>query len=66
MSVDSALFQITMNFTYSYIFDADNELLNGNITWQIPNFDDLSHWIHAEDVCKALANFGDFRLYYHH
>lgn len=48
-----------MNFTYSYIFDADNELLNGNITWQIPNFDDLSHWIHAEDVCKALANSRD-------
>lgn len=41
-----------MNFTYSYLYDVDNELLNGNITWFIPNFNDLSHWIHAEDVCK--------------
>lgn len=44
-----------MNFTYSYLFDEDNELLNGNITWFVPNFVDLSHWIHAEDVCKSVV-----------
>lgn len=44
-----------MNFTYTYLYDVDNELLNGNITWNIPNFEDLSHWIHAEDVCKSAT-----------
>lgn len=45
-------FQITMNLTYAYIHDSDNDFLNGNITWAILNFEYLSHWVHSEDFCE--------------
>lgn len=42
-----------MNFTYAYIYDGDNDSLNGNITWKIVNFADSSHWKHVEEpTCK--------------
>ncbi|KAE9524923.1 hypothetical protein AGLY_014973 [Aphis glycines] len=31
--------EISMDFTYSYADDPDNEMLTGNITWNIPSFE---------------------------
>lgn len=44
--------EISMDFTYSYADDPDNEMLIGNITWTIPNFEQPGHWIHTETPCK--------------
>lgn len=41
-----------MNFTYFFINDPNNEEMRGNISWVIPNFNVVSHWIHAEGFCK--------------
>ncbi|CRK87467.1 CLUMA_CG001268, isoform A [Clunio marinus] len=48
--------EIIMNFTYSYVYDLDDELLSGNITWRIPNYHDPSHWIHTEEVYEGVYN----------
>ncbi|KAL7029311.1 hypothetical protein ACKWTF_006183 [Chironomus riparius] len=47
---------ITMKFTYFFINDPNNELMSGNITWYIPNFNDVSHWIHAEGFYEGVYN----------
>lgn len=42
-----------MNFSYSFVYDPDDEALAGNITWYVPSYQDLSHWIHSEpNLCK--------------
>lgn len=46
--------EISMDFTYSYADDPDNEMLTGNITWNIPSFEMPGHWVHEETPCKAL------------
>lgn len=51
-SLSSDDIEISMNFTYSFIDDPDNEHLYGNITWRIPDLKQPSHWVHAEDTCK--------------
>lgn len=43
---------ISMKFNYSFVDDPDREKLSGNITWQIPDFNQPAHWIHAEDTCN--------------
>ncbi|KAG5684769.1 hypothetical protein PVAND_013982 [Polypedilum vanderplanki] len=48
--------EITMNFTYFFLNDPNNELMMGNITWFIPNFSDLSHWIHSEQSFEGVYN----------
>lgn len=45
--------EISMDFTYSYMDDPDNELLTGNITWNIPDFGQPGHWVHVETPCKC-------------
>lgn len=42
-----------MNFTYIFEDDPQKELLQGNITWSIPNFAMPSHWMHTEDICMV-------------
>lgn len=44
--------EISMNFTFSFMDDPDNEQLYGNITWRIPDLRRPSHWVHSEDTCK--------------
>lgn len=46
--------QIVMNFTYQFADDPANELLQGNITWKVPDIAMPSHWVHAEDPCMIL------------
>lgn len=48
--------EISMNFTYSFIDDPDNEHLYGNITWRIPDLKQPSHWVHAEDTYEGVYN----------
>ncbi|KAL1123141.1 hypothetical protein AAG570_002229 [Ranatra chinensis] len=45
-----------MNFTYSFADDPNNELLVGNITWQIPDLHRTAHWVHAEDSYEGIYN----------
>lgn len=45
--------EISMDFTYSYADDPDNEMLTGNITWNIPSFELPGHWVHMETPCMA-------------
>jgi hypothetical protein len=47
--------EISMDFTYSYSDDPDNEMLAGNITWSIPSFEQPGHWVHKETPCKAYT-----------
>lgn len=47
---------ITMNFTYSFTDDPLNEMILGNITWNIPDPAEPAHWTHSEDICTV---FGD-------
>lgn len=47
--------EISMDFTYSYSDDPDNEILAGNITWSIPSFEQPGHWVHKETPCKTNA-----------
>lgn len=45
--------EITMNFTYFYLNDPNNERMFGNLTWTILNYDIVSHWVHKEETCKT-------------
>lgn len=54
MSVEDA--HITMNFTYIYNDDPLRNVLQGNITWDIPNFSMPEHWIHSEDSYEGIYN----------
>lgn len=49
-------FSMSMNFTYSFIDDPDNEQLYGNITWHVPDMAVPAHWIHAEDTYEGVYN----------
>lgn len=51
-SVSPDLKEVSLNFTYSYTDDPDNDLLIGNITWVIPDPNHPAHWVHAEESCK--------------
>ncbi|XP_077285318.1 lipocalin/cytosolic fatty acid-binding protein Karl [Arctopsyche grandis] len=58
-SISSAfkhMIQITMNFTYIFINDPLNEILLGNITWQVPDHATPAHWVHAEDTYEGIYN----------
>lgn len=46
--------KISMDFTYSYADDPDNEMLTGNITWNIPSIEMPGHWVHMETPCKIF------------
>lgn len=48
--------EVMMNFTYSFTDDPDHEQLLGNITWVIPNPEQPSHWVHAEDSYEGVYN----------
>lgn len=48
-----------MNFTYTFTDDPAAETLYGNITWEIPNPNRPSHWVHAEDTCKSRCEDGE-------
>lgn len=48
--------EISMDFTYSYSDDPDNEMLAGNITWSIPSFEQPGHWVHKETSCKKYKH----------
>ncbi|XP_046980605.1 apolipoprotein D [Schistocerca americana] len=48
--------EVSMNFTYSFTDDPDNELLAGNITWEIPDPAMAAHWVHAEDTYEGVYN----------
>lgn len=43
-----------MNFTYIYADDPIREPIQGNITWQIPDFRVSAHWLHKEHICKCF------------
>jgi len=45
-----------MDFTYSYADDPDNEMLTGNITWNIPSFELPGHWVHMETPCMVYCD----------
>uniref|UniRef100_A0A1A9WCJ5 VDE lipocalin domain-containing protein n=1 Tax=Glossina brevipalpis TaxID=37001 RepID=A0A1A9WCJ5_9MUSC len=47
---------ITMNFTYIFAEDPMKEQLQGNITWQIPDFSTPAHWMHTEDIYEGIYN----------
>ncbi|XP_030378819.1 uncharacterized protein LOC115627315 [Scaptodrosophila lebanonensis] len=47
---------ITMNFTYIFAEDPLRESLQGNITWNIPNFESPGHWMHTEDIYEGIYN----------
>ncbi|XP_005183193.2 apolipoprotein D [Musca domestica] len=47
---------ITMNFSYIYAEDPLREKLQGNITWEIPDFNTPAHWIHTEDIYEGIYN----------
>lgn len=49
--------EISMNFTFSFTDDPENEQLYGNITWRIPNGQQPSHWVHSEDPCTIHSFF---------
>lgn len=51
-SMSQLLFDVTMNFTYSFTDDPINEQLLGNITWTIPDSSQPAHWVHSEDTCN--------------
>jgi hypothetical protein len=55
-SVSPDRLQVSMNFTYTFTDDPAAELLYGNITWEIPNPNRPSHWVHAEDTCKTASS----------
>lgn len=44
--------EVSLNFTYSFTDDPDNDLLEGNITWVIPDQGHPAHWVHAEESCE--------------
>lgn len=44
--------EVSLNFTYSFTDDPDNDLLVGNITWVIPDPARPAHWQHAEESCE--------------
>jgi len=48
--------EISMDFTYSYADDPDNEMLTGNITWNIPNIELPGHWVHMETPYEGVYN----------
>ncbi|XP_050429089.1 uncharacterized protein LOC126838597 [Adelges cooleyi] len=48
--------EISMDFTYSYVDDPDNEQLSGNITWNIPDMSQPGHWIHMETPYEGVYN----------
>ncbi|KAL4141945.1 hypothetical protein QTP88_004485 [Uroleucon formosanum] len=48
--------EISMDFTYSYADDPDNEMLTGNITWNIPSFELPGHWVHMETPYEGVYN----------
>ncbi|CAO1380455.1 unnamed protein product [Diamesa serratosioi] len=48
--------EVSWNFTYTYVNDPEKELLHGNITWNLPNLNDLSHWQHIEDPYEGIYN----------
>uniref|UniRef100_A0A2S2PG53 Apolipoprotein D n=1 Tax=Schizaphis graminum TaxID=13262 RepID=A0A2S2PG53_SCHGA len=48
--------EISMDFTYSYADDPDNEMLTGNITWNIPSFEHPGHWVHMETPYEGVYN----------
>lgn len=45
---------ITMNFTYIYKDDPLKDELQGNITWEIPNFMTPEHWVHSENIYEGI------------
>lgn len=49
--------EVSMNFTYSFTDDPDNDILAGNITWEIPDSTKAAHWVHAEDSCEFFFKF---------
>ncbi|XP_050532778.1 uncharacterized protein LOC126900841 [Daktulosphaira vitifoliae] len=48
--------ELSMNFTYSYMDDPENEQLSGNITWHIPDIGQPGHWIHMETPYEGVYN----------
>ncbi|XKL69388.1 hypothetical protein PGB90_007157 [Kerria lacca] len=48
--------EISMNFTFSFTDDPENEQLYGNITWRIPNGQQPSHWVHSEDPSDEIID----------
>ncbi|KDR12765.1 apolipoprotein D [Zootermopsis nevadensis] len=55
-SVSPDRLQVSMNFTYTFTDDPASELLYGNITWEIPEPNRPSHWVHAEDTYEGVYN----------
>jgi len=55
-TMDHDLETVTMNFTYSFTDDPINEQLMGNISWEIPDKGDMSHWTHSEDIYEGVYN----------
>ncbi|KAL1464728.1 hypothetical protein WDU94_004351 [Cyamophila willieti] len=47
---------MSMNFTYIYTDDPDNDILSGNITWRIPDTQQPAHWVHAERIYEGVYN----------
>ncbi|XP_014255029.1 uncharacterized protein LOC106669804 [Cimex lectularius] len=55
-SMPSDRIELEMNFTYSFADDPGAEVLDGNITWTIPDPSQPAHWIHAEDTYEGVYN----------
>lgn len=42
-----------MKFKYFFVNDPNNESMLGNLTWFVPSFDAVAHWVHKETpFCK--------------
>ncbi|KAJ6638967.1 hypothetical protein Bhyg_11705 [Pseudolycoriella hygida] len=47
---------VSMNFTYVFEEDPIKELIQGNLTWFVPNANVPGHWMHTEDIYEGIYN----------
>ncbi|XP_059484967.1 uncharacterized protein LOC132202211 [Neocloeon triangulifer] len=48
--------RVIMTFQYGYIDDPDADMLQGNMTWVIPDIKNPAHWEHAEQPYEGVYN----------